>query len=491
VNKKDSPWWVRTIGGLILLGLLFAAILIVGRAGPAADHVSRTSRSNSVADVSSEPSQSLTTDEFAFVQQCVADDARPRTAKSTLRLLRVLGIADLKGVSRKAKLDLLQVASHVEQLRGLRFLTPIRVTFVSRNEVARSYNRATTNKYTRRDAENDELLLEALNVLDEESDLYSLLSTLQSSFFAGFYIPDKDELIVPSRGADKPLTPFDKVVLAHELEHALVDQRLRGFDSDEIDEAQYDASLAARSVVEGSATLAGQRYAVAALDFDELGSLQQDPRATAPPPPGMPHYLIGGYQFPYDRGLYFVCYLYTTGGWKAVNRAIRNPPETTLEILNPNLYLDGFEARDQTRPPALGSGWRYAHRTTFGAADLFLLFQAPGNDLSRSFANPHSSARSWAGGEIHLWRKGDESAVLLELEDRDHQLCGSVAMWYERSISDEDFNEVTLPNGYGWTTDSQTAFVYCPPSNQVTQVRLGVGPDPETARNLVYHRSFQ
>ena len=153
----------------------------------------------------------------------------------------------------------------------------------------------------------------------------------------------------------------NKTVIAHELTHALADQN---YDLDKMQkavEADDDRSLALSSLIEGEATLAmigaqmddwdGSKVgAIPAADLDRTFSLMMPFMSMAggaslrEAPPILSESLI----FPYLRGMVFCASLTNEGGWKALNEAYENPPQSTEQILHPEKY------RDQPDPPTDG-----------------------------------------------------------------------------------------------------------------------------------------
>ncbi|GIU89385.1 MAG: hypothetical protein KatS3mg010_0484 [Acidimicrobiia bacterium] len=170
------------------------------------------------------------------------------------------------------------------------------------------------------------------------------------------------------------------------------------------------------------------RFQLAAIDLADAftsllgGDLGRQQRALEDAPP----FLAAQLEFPYTEGLSFVCALQSAGGWDAVDAAYREPPTTTAQVLFPERYAAG-EGAVAVDPPSgpRGDGWRHVRTTTFGAADLLLLFEDAGLD------DPRDRAGAWAGGTVAQYRDGDDVAVrigLVQHEDAD-DLCASMRDW--------------------------------------------------------------
>jgi hypothetical protein len=318
--------------------------------------------------------------------------------------------------------------------------------------------------YTADEAALDARLLGLLGAIEPGTDLRALHRELLSGQVAGFYEPESGELVVRSDTPGQPLGPIEQLTVAHELEHALADQNHELLDADlEADGA--DSALAALALIEGDASLAGQRFAVAHLSLSDQIDLSLSPEVAGAQEQldAAPHYVARQLLFPYEEGIQFVCDRFVQGGWDGVDSLYDSPPRSTVEILFPDRY--GEEPEEPREVPDPENGWEELRRGTLGAADLMFLFEAPGDDESRALTDPRSAVAAWAGGEYVLYGDGDESAVGVSLEALNGQeevLCAAV----------EDFVDAA---------QLVDAAVRC----EGTSIRLGIGPDPSTAQILV------
>ena len=322
------------------------------------------------------------------------------------------------------------VARDVERLRHLRFRRLPKPRYLTGRALDRRLTRL-LEEYPDEELAADGRTLIALGALPPKSDLETLVKRAYTGQVAGYYDPRNGELVVDS-GADRKLDGIDRVTLAHELEHALADQRLRlpnAVRGAVPPDGSEDAAVAASALVEGDATLLMEIYALEHLSFrDALRSLAPAYIAEVELR-RLPHVLRASLLFPYEEGARFVCDLHERGGWKAVDRAYRDPPGSSAEILFPERY--GHAAVDPADPPGLGGAWRRIDRQAFGAADLLWLLQAPGGDEDRALADVRDRVAAWTGGEVHTWASGRRTAVALRLVDRrpGGALCASMKAW--------------------------------------------------------------
>lgn len=374
-----------------------------------------------------------------------------------------------------------RVAGIVEEVRDLRFERVPDPTFLPPEELA---ERAAgfLVEYTDEDAEEDRLLLEALGAVPPGTDLRELLSTALEEQVAGFYDPESDEMVVGTAALGRRLGPLDEITLAHELQHALADQVLGLPDLAHVPSGDEDAAFAVQALIEGDATLTMVRYAENALSVIDQARLLADQSRLAAELgtlTEMPHYLQRSLLFPYEEGLSFVSTVEARGGWELVDAAYTRRPSTTLQILQPQLYLDGDgAARDPRDPADPGAGWERLDDVAVGAADLLFLFEAPGGDTARAVADPRTSAVAWRGGEAVLWSDGEASAVGIALIGTP-ALCDAVTDWYRAAFPSAAV--VEQADGISVDGPEQDARIRC----SGEEVRLGIAPDGRTAAAIV------
>jgi outer membrane murein-binding lipoprotein Lpp len=330
------------------------------------------------------------------------------------------------------------VAEHVAELRELAWEDDVEVEFIDGEELAERLDQLLDDGDDEPRLALQERMLTALGAIPAGTDLEQLQRSLLEDQVAGYYAPEDGELVVrvPDDGS---LRPLDKITLAHELDHALADQAL---GLPELDEPPYledaDAALAALSVIEGDATLLMQQWAAEHLSLGQQlsGLLGGDAAGAQASFAAVPHHLQQELLFPYTAGMEYVCRRTLDGGWAAVDDDYADPPTTSLEILHPDLVDLEAEPPPDLAAPA---GGRELGTTTFGAAPLQWLFEAPGGDASRALDDPAGRAEVWGGGTVTVWEVDDGDALGLSLVDRGTgpRLCGSVTAWHAAAFPEQ------------------------------------------------------
>jgi hypothetical protein len=376
------------------------------------------------------------------------------------------------------------IAGQVERIRRLEFTEPVDPEFVTADASAARVRDLFLDEYTEAIGEAEARVLTALGAIPSGTNLRGLRAQILGQQVAGFYDPETGELVVRQAGAELTLT--DRVVLAHELDHALTDQALGLPVPDDIRTGREDADQAVTALIEGDATLVMQLYAASVPFGEQLQGL--DPSALAEAIrsqeglAALPPYLQRELAFPYEEGLAFVCDLYQEGGWAAVDQAYRNPPDSTAEILFPERYRAGESPLPTDVPGELPAPWQRTGEHQLGAAQLLWLFQAPGGDPAQALPDAREAAGEWAGGTVELWGDGPGAAMGIALADRPGgaSLCQAVAEWYRRAFDDDAERR---GGRYELASDgpTQDALVACLDD----ETRLAIAPDLETAAGLI------
>lgn len=301
------------------------------------------------------------------------------------------------------------------RLRGLAIRSHVPCRLKGKEEVEK-YLRETISKKTPRERiEKEGQVYRMLGIIPKDYDYFNGVIKLYTEQLGGYYDP---ELKYYAMASWMPLS-MQMPIAVHELTHALQDQH---FDLDALtgkEEVLSDVMLARSALVEGDATavmldyareLAGQppvskEKNVSMLMIQNISGAMLS-QSLHEAPPAIQASLI----FPYVSGLNFTHALLKKGGYRAVDKALRNPPQTTEEVLHPDRYLEGKTAfrdiKDPVPPPGTEGKPVYADR-----AGEFMIATWLGTWLNPKEAS--SAAASWAGDKLALYEaKRDARRVL-------------------------------------------------------------------------------
>jgi hypothetical protein len=213
-----------------------------------------------------------------------------------------------------------------------------------------------------------------------------------------------------------------EATLAHELVHALQDQRWNLEERSKYRPGDGDHSEVVSALAEGDATSAMFDVMIAraapgtgksAVDLpDDVFAEQIRAGMNEGPGAGAPHVMRTSLAAPYIYGTLFVHALRRRGGWDAVNRAWDDPPTTTEQILHMDKWLAHEAAMPVTAPTfaALGPGWKVNDEDTEGELGARIAFE--------EWMEPKAAAEvssGWGGDRGVLVTNGDKAAFAWKL----------------------------------------------------------------------------
>jgi hypothetical protein len=329
-----------------------------------------------------------------------------------------------------------------ERVRNLRFARPVPVLVE---------NRARITDYVSSQIEEDELerarvVYTALGLLPEDLDVRALLLRLMGEQVVGYYDADEKHLVVrddimrgftrltSSDGSEPSELAEARIVLLHELVHALQDQNLELSAHIHADR-DTDASNAFHALVEGDATLAMIGYALEresiplhrltgnptqVRSFSDVvrrsplagSELEQAPAIVRVP-------LLSSYV----DGLAFCASLHGSGGFEAIDRAHTSPPVSTEQVLHPERFAEPDLPTALTLPALSeleSAGYELVREDTLGELEIGVYFSQAG-----SLDEAKRAADGWDGDRIRVYRdrtgKGRPAAVVwLSVWDSEH-----------------------------------------------------------------------
>jgi hypothetical protein len=298
----------------------------------------------------------------------------------------------------------------VETLRGLRFEQLPTPQIVSpeqtRADSLRDLDRGSSPEKRRVQGK----VLELLGLLDPGTDLRAVAGDISGEQVAGYYDTRRKRLAIvagPLAGDDV----VSEITLAHELDHALDDQRIGLTDVSSV--GADDAASAYTALVEGVATSVMDEYARRYIKPGAaLGSALSALGPSASGTDSIPPYILSSLLFSYVVGEKYVNRLReVAGGWKLVNYALRSRhPASTEQVIHPDKYLvNERPVRVVLRVrPLLGTGWKRATHGTIGEFDTDQLLKLGVDDVTAGDA-----AAGWGGGSYELWTSAGESALVV------------------------------------------------------------------------------
>ncbi len=340
-----------------------------------------------------------------------ADDLPSSTARGKELLAEGDRLADAKEPTEAV----LKYKQAFEQLlpgiRQLKFKHEVKRDVTNREDLKAVLLKEIDEEMTPEEFRTSELGMKVLGFIPRDINWKEVMVRVYSEEIAAFYDPKtktmhliKEPTVVENKkqgffeallggkkkGFDKD---ENKTVIAHELTHALADQNYNLDKMQKLVEADDDQSMALSSLIEGEATLAmigaqmddwdGSKIgAFPAADLDRTFSLMMPFMSMAGGASlrEAPVILSESLIFPYLRGMVFCAKLTNKGGWKSLNEAYENPPQSTEQILHPRKYRIEPDPPTQVDLGRLepGEGWAEVGRNVIGEMQLGVLLRRYG-----------------------------------------------------------------------------------------------------------------
>jgi hypothetical protein len=304
-----------------------------------------------------------------------------------------------------------EIVAGLSRLRGLPLDAPIGIDFVDDETFMRERRRVMA---PRGPSVSDRNSYYAVFGMASPTNLTSLANKMVDEELVGFYDRATKRIYVRRRD---PRTPEREVriTIAHEAEHALQE---RFFDTSAADAiADIDQGLALRALFEGEAMLASAVFegtyegvppaeVISLLQGGalqrQLGYLRMHGEHTSNAPP----ILRAQLEWPYFEGAAFMAKLAASGGWELVNAAMRNPPQTTEQVLHIEKYVAGEGAVEVLTPKPLDGYTLVGHGRMGELQTRFLLAEC------MTDSEAAEAAAGWGGDAYAIVTRGVEQVLL-------------------------------------------------------------------------------
>jgi hypothetical protein len=278
-----------------------------------------------------------------------------------------------------------EVLEQVSEITGLKLRTPVKKSLRSRDEIRAYVIREMNEDKNTAERYADARSAEAFGLLPKGFDLDAFLVDVLTEQIVGLYDPKTHEFYV----VDSSPVSDRRMVMAHELTHALQDQHFQIETWARAARPNEDAELAREAVLEGSAMAAMMEYLLlgsgrSVKDLPVIdpamfvGDLGSSPALEKAPP-----FLKDGLMFPYLDGLAFSAAILKTSGWSVLPDIFSKPPASTQQILHPGLYRSGKIPSKVNLPSIeklLGADWTKLEDNVmgeFGWKEVFKQFLDP------------------------------------------------------------------------------------------------------------------
>jgi hypothetical protein len=236
-----------------------------------------------------------------------------------------------------------EVLGEMSAITGWKLKAPLKKTIRSREEIHAYVLKQMDDEKDAKERYASTRSAEAFGLIPQGFNLESFLVELLTEQIAGLYDPKAHEFYI----ADWIAPEEQRMVMSHELTHALEDQQFEIEPWVKAARPNDDAEMGREAVLEGSAMAAMLDYMLRDKglklrdlpDIDPalfVGDLSQTPMLKKAPP-----FIKDSLMFPYFSGLTFSMAVLRTDGWNGFASVFAKPPANTQQIMHPEIYRAG------------------------------------------------------------------------------------------------------------------------------------------------------
>ena len=387
--------------------------------------VSRTSAVAGALALLAACSSTPTTPRPVATEPIVADAGAGPAVLPTASAEGALDSKDSKQVAR----TLLKVS----EMRGITATKPVPGVKLERDQLVARVKDKALREYPPEALRREGQLLQIVGFAPPSFDYLGEMMKLLDAQLEGFYEPKNGTMYL---AADLK-GPQAQATLAHELVHALQDQRWDLKKRSDYKPGRGDEALALACLAEGDATSLMLDYLMkpdrSALDIppDAIRELMKGGMNMGDVE-SVPHILRSTLVAPYMEGIAFVHELRRKKGWAGVDAAWDRLPTTTEQVL----HVAKWEAQEPalTVPAptavALGEGWKNEDQDTYGELGFALTFAEWLDDGEARLA-----ASGWGGDRTSAFTKGDQLAYAVHLRVDEAPKPGKADAYADRLLT--------------------------------------------------------
>jgi hypothetical protein len=359
-----------------------------------------------------------------------------------------------------------EVLGQMSKLTGLKLIKPLKKSLRSREEIRAYVIKEMNEEKNASERYADEKTGEAFGLLPKGFDFDTFMINVLTEQVEGLYDPKSQEFYI----ADWSPLEDQRMVMAHELTHALEDQHFQIETWERAARPNDDAELARDAVLEGSATAAMVDYLMLGTgrslkdlpDFDPsmlIGDLGGTPTLKTAPP-----FLKDLLVFPYVAGLNFSAAVMRNTGWDALPGIFEKPPASTQQILHPALYKSGKTPSKVSLPnleKVLGANWTKLDENIMGEFGWKEILKQFLDD-----ARAKTLAAGWDGDRYVLFEQKESKKLVLvtrlhlDSEERATRFFGQYSEALEKKYTGRT-NLLRRPSFFSFNTPDGGVFLDC------------------------------
>lgn len=316
----------------------------------------------------------------------------------------------------------------VSKTRKLEFKTIPETEFVTKDKLKENFKKSIDLDFDKENLDQEAKLLVKMGLISRPDDYRDAITDLFSEQVAGYYNDEEKKIFVDDMVLDEIRPGMPSMTVMHEQVHALQDQY---FDLSalhkELQTASADRAIAAKSVIEGEATVlmydaffrsmkgfgimrdAEKTIDLRSFVIDSMLAYSKRLKSNN----DEPAIFMESIFFPYVWGGSFIQYTVNTKGWEAVGEIFKDMPLSSEQIMHPEKY---YIIRDNPKDVTIneqvkkliGGTWVRLDSNTLGEFRLYLIGKKFLDELSAKMMS-----EGWGGDSYEFYEEPETQKTLL------------------------------------------------------------------------------
>ncbi len=357
--------------------------------------------------------------------------------------------------------DELKIIQITEAKRGISAEEKLAPTYKTEDELRQELTEQ-LSEVTDEELADELAMYNILAFAPKDFDLRNFYVDMYTEQIAGFYDPDKNEMILVKDVSDYE----NALTLSHEYTHYLqynypdFDEVLN-YDDDFCDD-NGETCLIIDALVEGDASLTENLIDVKNTLMKNQGNSSDQSSANSDVFEDAPKFFQDSLLFPYIYGFDFVTYYYLQGGFDAVNDLYINLPQSIEQIMHPEKYLKDLPV-DVTLEPfrsIITEDFEPVQEDVMNESDIMMLLGSSYNsDWQLSERQAAAGADGWGGGSYLFADDEDGNALFFTKIVWDSEKEAEEAETVFRLYCDKRFGEPKTPDTWNDTDGSSVHLI--------------------------------
>ncbi|MFN8176355.1 MAG: hypothetical protein U0167_00330 [bacterium] len=353
-----------------------------------------------------------------------------------------------------------EILERVSKIRGLPIKRQVAVEIAGKDKILEYLEQQMEAHGEGERMKKEGRLFARLGLVPDAEKYTELVKDVLVAQIAGYYDPERDTFIV----ADWIAPELQGPVMSHELTHALQDQNFSLDSYLEPIVGNSDKQLARSALVEGDGMLtmmmdlAGEDMAKS-TDMVALAQMSSTMGGDMGFPKGTPPAIVDFLIFPYAFGATFLQHALDGHDWKYADRAYKDLPDSTEQILQPEKYWDHRDEPQKVEVAPVARAMNLGQASYADVLGQYVFYVW----LKQTLPVPEAveASRGWDGDQYALYGEPGKETLVMFSEWDSLKDAGEAAEGIVKALGGTDVESAFASgNGPAWVHLKGTAVTF-------------------------------